>query len=1210
MEHDVFFSYPHEDAAEVVRILEALRAGGLNVWIDRNEIRDYESITKSIMRGLARSKVILSFYSLNYSYSRACQWELTAAFLSAQREGDPRNRVLIINTEQKAEHIHPVQLRDELFQKSPSDSEFLEHLVSSVKDHVSKINGVIGEIYAFIQPRWYGRKGIGSNRFVGRLPDMWNIHSALHASEVPVITGKVASAIAQVHGMGGTGKSLLAEEYALRYAAAFPGGVFWLKAFGNDDAKTQMGQEEREAERIRQILDIAIACGIPFRDRSPKEIEAHLARELERNGKPFLWVVDDLPSGMNRETQDLWLAPHPLGKTLITTRTTEYDSLGTRVHLHVLEPKEACKLLSSWRKPCGKEEENDAWKLIEDLGYHALAVDIAGAALKKSEGLQTFAVFREDLVNWTGDELELAAELTGTLPTGHEKSIASTFLRSIERLSPEGWDFLRLAAVLAVAPIPAPLVEAVFSEVDNMDEASANRKARRARSQAENLSLVEMVEEEAGARSVHTLISRTIRFHDPMPKRREKLRAAAVTVLTNALSTIRDARIRSELGLAVTHARELMSRGKDVSIANLIGWVARYDYFRGAYESAETLYRRQWEIQNRLLGAEHSDTLNTMNSFAETLRSQGNLSGARKLQEQVLKIRRRVLGVEQFDTLTSMNNLAGTLRSQGDLLGARKLQEQVLKIQQRVQGPEDPYTLVSMSNLAGTLMSQGDLLGARKFEEQVLEIRQRVLGAENPDTLTSMHNLAVTLALQGDLSGARKLNKQVLEIRQRVLGAENPDTLLSMNNLAGTLNDQGDLSSARKLHERVLEIQQRVLGAENPDTLASMNRLAVTLYDQGDFSGARKLHEQVLEIRQRVLGAENPDTLISMNNLAEMLMSQGDFSGARKLHERVLEIQQRVLGAENPDTLASMNSIALTLTSQGDFSGARKLQEQVLEMRRRVLGAENPETLTSMNNLAGTLNDLGDFSGARKLQEQVLEIIRSVLGAEHPNTLTSMNNLAETLNDQGDFSGARKLQEQVLETRWRVLGAKHPKTLLSMNNLAATLRFQDDLSGAQKLLEQVLEIVFIILGAEHPDTLASMNNLADILSSQGDFSSARKLQEQVLEIACRILGAEHPNTLTSMNNLAVTLTLQGDFSGARKLLEQVLEIGCRVLGAEHPDTSLSAFNLLNFFIEMNDSVGAGEVLKKHLLWLLDCDPTSLGANQREIQRHIQQMIKV
>jgi hypothetical protein len=192
---------------------------------------------------------------------------------------------------------------------------------------------VIGETRALSQPRWYGKKGMGSNRFVGRLPDMWKIHSALHASEFPVITRIFGGSIVQVHGMGGIGKSLLAEEYALRYAAAFPGGVFWLRTFGNDNVKAALKPEELEAERIRQITYIAVAYGISIKDQSSDEIEAHLASELGHNGKTFLWIVDDVPQDMDIETLKRWLAPHPLGKTLITTRSREYSSLGEPVPL-------------------------------------------------------------------------------------------------------------------------------------------------------------------------------------------------------------------------------------------------------------------------------------------------------------------------------------------------------------------------------------------------------------------------------------------------------------------------------------------------------------------------------------------------------------------------------------------------------------------------------------------------------------------------------------------------------------------------------------------------------------------------------------------------------------------------------------------------------------------------------------------------------------
>ncbi|MFA4957157.1 MAG: tetratricopeptide repeat protein [Candidatus Methanoperedens sp.] len=822
MEYDVFFSYPHKDAAEVQQILEALQSEGLNVWIDKSEISDFDGITRSIIDGLAHSKVLLAYYSRNYWGSRACQWELTAGFLAAQREDDPRKRVLVINPEEKAEHIHPVELRDELFQKAPKDADALKKLVLSVKDHISRIKSVIGEIHPLTQPRWYGRKLAGSNRFVGRLPDMWKIHSGLNSCEVPIITGS-KGCVEQVHGMGGVGKSLLAEEYALRYAAAYPGGIFWLRATGSDDGNAEI----REAERIRQIIDIAVESGIPVKDRSPKEIEADLSNKLASFGKPFLWIVDDLPSGLDMDTFERWFAPQP-GKTLITTRTREYSSKCHFYPLGVLEPQEAYDLVTLQRKPSGKDEENAAHSIVKDLGYHALAVDVAGAAMPEYE---SFGNFMKKLQNPNADELEFAKELTGTLPTGHEKSIAVTFLKSIDRTSPECRDFLRLASMISATPIPLSLVSVVFSEADGLDEETAERKAMIAMNQAKTFSLAESVDDEAPAKTVHTLISRTVRFRETRPERRDQIQAAVVSALIAKLSVINDYRIHSELKLEITHARQLVNKGDDIQIANLMGWVARYDHLQGAYKSAQTLLHRECDIRNRLQGEEHPDTLTTMNNLAETLHSQGDLVGTRKIHEQVLEIRRRTLDGEHPDTLTTMNNLAETL---GSLAGARKIYEQVLEITRRTLGGEHHNTLTTMNNLAETLCSQGDLIGARKIHEQVLEIRRRTLGEEHPDTLTTMNNLAETLHSQGDLAGARKIQEHVLEIRRRTLGEEHRDTLQSMNNLAATLRSQGDLADAQIIQEQVLEITRRTLGEKHPNTSGSAWNLVVTLLELGD----------------------------------------------------------------------------------------------------------------------------------------------------------------------------------------------------------------------------------------------------------------------------------------------------------------------------------------------------------------------------------------
>jgi hypothetical protein len=366
--------------------------------------------------------------------------------------------------------------------------------------------------------------------------------------------------------------------------------------------------------------------------------------------------------------------------------------------------------------------------------------------------------------------------------------------------------------------------------------------------------------------------------------------------------------------------------------------------------------------------------------------------------------------------------------------------------------------------------------------------------------------------------------------------------------------------------------------------------------------------QRAIDIDRQDLGEEHPDTLRDMNDLASTLFVQGDLGGAKALQEKTLEGYTRIFGEEHPNTLCAINNLAGTLSDQGDLGGARMLQEKVLEGYTHIFGEEHLCTLSAINNLASTLFLQGDLNSARTLQEKVLKVSTRILGEEHLDTLTTMNNLAGTLGDQGDLGGARRLQEHVLEVCTNVFGKEHLNTLIAMNNLAETLRQQDDISGARRLQEHVLEVCTSVLGEEHLNTLTAMNNLAGTLRQQNDISGARRLLEHVLEVCTNVFGEEHLNTLTAMNNLAETLWQQDDINGALTLEEHVLEVCASVLGEGHPYTSRSAWNLYLTLKGLNQIDTARFLLHNHLLWLLDREPQTLGADQRQIREDLAQAL--
>jgi tetratricopeptide (TPR) repeat protein len=655
--HDLFLSYRRLDAERVTPLVAALNARGITVWQDANEIGDNASIQRAINDGLANARALLVWYSKDYNASRACQWELTTAYSAAQASGgDPRRRVLVVNPEASPGHIVLPELFDQLHLNAAvlSVDELAERIAARLADHAAGVPvEPLGSLRKLARPAWHGSAGLGSLRFVGRLREMWALHTTLQAEQAAMLTGVGGagrSGVLQVRGSGGMGKSLLAEEYALRFGAAYPGGVFWLRAYGYSDSDREIDPALREAQRDSQIRSIAVELGLNPHGLETPQVRGLLRRHFEGIGQPFLWIVDDLPPIKHTDELHPWLAPHePLGRTLITTRARHINHI-EKVELPQLDADEALRLLAR-ATVLSAADEAAARAICEALGGHALAVDVT-APLAHDIG---FAAVLDMLRQPDEDTLEFAAELDELLPVDHQRSVAATFLASIQRLDEPGRDLLRLASVLASAPIPKQLQSGALGWVDQASDSAALKTAIRGRDQLIKSSLAESADE--GAITVHTLVVRTIRFHDGRPERVEALRGAAVEVLLTKMPLVADIRTHEALKDWVAHARQVSMEAQDAQTADLLGWVGRHDQEQGAYDEARNAFQRQLDTTRRVLGEDHPDTLTSLSNLGQILQAQGDLVGARRYAEQVLDTMRRVLGERHPNTTISAWNL-------------------------------------------------------------------------------------------------------------------------------------------------------------------------------------------------------------------------------------------------------------------------------------------------------------------------------------------------------------------------------------------------------------------------------------------------------------------------------------------------------------------------------------------------------------------------
>jgi hypothetical protein len=175
--------------------------------------------------------------------------------------------------------------------------------------------------------------------------------------------------------------------WLIEAGAAYPGGVFWLRAYGSHEDDRPTTFEELAADHDRQVRQVAARLGLSVADCSPDEVLGLLAGALRERGESCLWVVDDLPDGLEVAQVQALLAPDPVACTLLTTRSRRYDRLAAVIDLDVLPLEDALALLTSHRPARTEQERTEAGLLVTELGCHALAVEIAGAALRAQVGL-------------------------------------------------------------------------------------------------------------------------------------------------------------------------------------------------------------------------------------------------------------------------------------------------------------------------------------------------------------------------------------------------------------------------------------------------------------------------------------------------------------------------------------------------------------------------------------------------------------------------------------------------------------------------------------------------------------------------------------------------------------------------------------------------------------------------------------------------------
>ncbi|WP_413756317.1 tetratricopeptide repeat protein [Streptomyces sp. MMBL 11-3] len=917
-DYDVFFCYSWKDKARadpLVELLSKERVDGapLKVFQDHRALEDYDEISASVQEGLRRSRCLVVLFSERTLKSHYCRAELRYALSAAHRLDGTTQRVMPILHRTEYEEVRP-QLMGAVRLPDPRTSSD-EHLVGAVTARVRRTDARrLGDAPEPGAPDWYPSPLVGNRAFLGRDVELFEVHDALHAHRDPGTGGVPA---ARIVGLGGQGKTMLAEQYAREFAGDYPGGVFVLRGFGSHLADRAIDHHVRSrlGDHIAEFAGSMNVTGWKGMDR-PAVLNA-FREHLRRREQPYLWIVDDLPSGLGENTFRALLAPTPDGRTLVTTRyvtSAEEYPWGGEVRLGALDAGAALSLISSHVQPAGKEEVRSALAVAAELGHHAQAVAVA-AGLVADPDQGGFGGLLDAIAAPGPDAVELASRLGRDLPTGYGASIATTMLRSIDRLNDRGQEVLRIASLLAPTPLPQRLVEGIVARSDDGTTAEARVFVEAGFADAVDKSLARALLPVTGERlwTVHTLVSRTVSFADTGDTRRTRLRQGALYELTEALEQSKTRFVHRLLTHHLPHVQELLTSMEGEDILHLANEASRVHAELGDGRGALDLFERLHRESVRLLGPHHETTLKT-------------LAG---------------LGVGH-----------GLMGDHDAALACKRAAYEGLAA---ILGKHDPEVLIARNNVAVTLSDRGDRVAARDEYAAVYRIRRRVLNVQHPDTLMALNNYAIEVGRCGNHRLARRL-KSIVHTRSRTVhGERDPRTLDALHNLAASTAALDDRAAAHELLVQVTEARREVLGPDHMDTLSSQEGAAVTA---GSPAEALPLLRDAYRLRLTVQEPTHPDVLRALLTLLEWSVprdvvaaarSRADSGGpeddavlagllAMALHERLVV----EMGPHHVETMVALCQLAHALGLQGPGLNADLLIEDAVDGLAEELGAAAP----------------------------------------------------------------------------------------------------------------------------------------------------------------------------------------------------------------------------------------------------------------------------
>jgi tetratricopeptide (TPR) repeat protein len=789
---------------------------------------------------------------------------------------------------------------------------------------------------------------VPESRLLTNLPFPPNPHFSQRDAEMAALeralesAGSVA-ALTQtqvVHGLGGVGKTQLAVQYAWLHRNRFT-ALLWLPA-------------DSESSILTGLARIYESLSLPAMQTPTDAAQAEAVLKWLRDHTGWLLIADNADSTEAQTALLTKLSTITTGCVIITSCLEDWDLHTAPIPLDAWTDDQGaawlCERLTEKKLTCLAVDAN---ALSHALGGLPLALEQAAAYMTERR-IGPAAYLKRFRAHADATQNFLAAGLKHGGGTRYEKTVATTWLLTLQQLTPLARAALKMIAWLGPEEIPRHLFTeqpaAILDAAQSLDPVSTEDTASPAEAVEAALALLarySLIKLSETTLTCHRLVQTTQRWQEP---KAWLLRVIAwVNVCVPSDPPPNNVRswpriwnpLQKPLEALLAHEQVLADKlsPSEATLAGLTRLLNQLGLFYGGKAnllSAEPLHRRVISILEASLGPDNPNLSAALNNLALLLQATNRLAEAEELMRRALKIGETNFGHDHPNVTSALNNLAQLLKATNRLAEAEELMRRALKIDEASYGPDHPEVATDLNNLATLLKATNRLAEAEEPMRRALKIDEASYGLDHPNVAIRLNNLAQLLKATNRLVEAEEPMRRALKIDEASYGLDHPNVAIRLNNLASLLQATNRLAEAEEPMRRVVSIFEASLGPDHPNVATALNNLASLLQITNRLAEAEEPMRRALRIDEASYGPDHPDVATDLNNLAQLLQATNRLAEAEEPTQRVLVIFTQFTaqtGHEHPHLRAAMNNyFSLMLKSdQTEEKAAERLISVLVE---------------------------------------------------------------------------------------------------------------------------------------------------------------------------------------------------------------------------------------------------------------------------------------